>query len=355
MNNIGITLSREELESMIEEIEGSANLPTKAQRLRKAADPLLTTVMNSASLSRELANRFIDLTVEETVLLKMVRVHRTDSSSGDITKLNVSGPITRGAGENSTFSETRRPSDSVVTYTTAKSVSGMDITGEWSEDNIEGQGGINTVVKSFTSAIGNDMETLSIEGDDSVVGADDTSQLLVINDGFHVLTASGTGTHIVGAAAKQFSYKLASDMLRAMPTKWKQNITNLRWMMSWDTAQSYVDEAAARGTAYGDQIRQTGKLPPICGIQPEIVPKIPQDLTLSGTADLNGTFIWLCDPRNLIYVVQRMFKLERERVPRKDREEFTAHMRTDFVIENTDAVVKATNVTVTSSAAYYGA
>lgn len=322
---------------------------------QKAASPLITTVMDSASLRRELADMFINLVVDESRLLQMVRQHRTAFPSGDITKLNVNTNVTRGATENTAATETRRPTDSVVTYNTAKTVSLLDVSGEWVEDNVGGQSGKNTAIEAFTRAIANDMETLSIEGDDSEAGSDDLAELIKVNDGWHVLTSAAEGAHIVDGTSKRTSYALLSEMLRAMPTKWKRNATELRWMMSWGAAQDLVDEFASRSTAYGDQMRKEGTLPPLLGIPVEIIPKIPEDLTLTGTDGTTGTFIWLCNPRNFIFVVQRDFKAEWERVPRKDADELTIHMRTDFVVEETDAVVKATDVSVWTGHGFYGA
>lgn len=320
---------------------------------RKAAAPLITTVMNSASLRRELATRFINLVVDESELLKMVRVKRVNAPSGDITKLNVNTNVTRLATENTTATETRRPVDSALTYTTVKTVSLMDVTGEWMEDNIEGAGGRNTIVKAFTDAIANDMETLAIEGDESVSASDDYSSLVKANDGWHQLTTLALGTNIRDAGGLRPSYQLLSDMLKDMPTKYKRNRSRLKWLMSWGSAQSLVDEFAARVTAFGDQIRQTGQYPAMLGIPVVIVPLIPEDLTLVGTTGTTGSFIWLADPNNFIFIVQRDFRAEWERVPRKDADELTIHMRTDFLVENTAAIVKATDVSVFEDHSFY--
>lgn len=324
-------------------------------RSRKTADPLLTTVMNSASLRRQLATSFINQVVDESTLLKMVRVMPVDAPSGDITKLNVNTHVTRGATENTASTETRRPVDSALTFTVKKTVSLMDVTGEWGEDNIEGEGGRSTAVTAFYRAIANDMETLAIEGDESVSGSTDYAALVSVNDGFHVQTGTDDGTYILNAGATRTSYKLLSQMLRLMPTKWKANKSDLRWFMSWNAAQDLVDEMTTRGTVFADSTLQNGVPPRILGIPIEIIPMIPEDLSLTGTSGTTGTFIWLTRPNNFIYVVLRDFKAEWERVPRSDKDELTIHMRTDFLVEEATAVVKATNVSHYEEVAYYGA
>ena len=90
--------------SLIDKFLSEFQLEIGGRDISKAADPLLTTVMDSASLRRELADHFIDLVVDESELLKLVRVHRTDAPSGDLTKLNVNTYVTEAATENTTMS-----------------------------------------------------------------------------------------------------------------------------------------------------------------------------------------------------------------------------------------------------------
>ena len=350
-----IEMSTQLIDKFLTEFENDINSRRQGSKasFSKAAQPLLTTVMDSTALRRQLADKFINLVVDESKLLQMASVRRVNAPSGDLTKLNINTHVTRKATENTAASETRRPTSTGLTYTTVKSVSLLDVTGEWTEDNIEGPSGRNTVVKAFTDTIANDMETLAIEGDDSEAGTDDYSSLIKINDGWHVLTGSGTGTNLVNCGGLRPSFQLLSDMLKSMPTKYKSGREKLTWLMSWGSAQALVDEFAGRVTAFGDQIRQTGSVPAILGIPVTIVPKIPEDLTLVGTAGTTGSFIWLCDPKNFIFVVQRDFKAEWERQPRSDTDELTIHMRTDFLVENTSAVVKATDVSVYQEHSFY--
>ena len=308
---------------------------------------------NAVSLSNEDADRFIDLVVDETALLKAIRVHRTSNPSGDLSKLNVVGPITERATENTDSGNTSEPVNTVVSFNTAKTRSAIDITGEVEEDTIEGGGVRTTIMNVMTKQIANDMEMLSIEGDDSVVGATATQRLLRTNDGFHILTAAGTGVHRVDAAGTRASYALLAEMLRSMPTKWRKNKADLRWIISANSAEDLADEYAGRLTDLGDRARTGGTLPPVKGIEFLVIPLLPEDLTIDGTSGSTGTFVWLANPRNFIYVVQRAMTIEWERVPRSDRNEGTVHMRTDFIIEETDAIVKAYNVNTDTGVAYY--
>lgn len=337
------------LDQMCQDLKSGKRIAT----IKKAADPLLTTSMTSQALKRQLADHFINQVVNESVLLSAVTLKRVNAPSGDLTKLRISGHITEKATENTDSGNTMRPSNASLTYTTVKSRSAMDISGEWQEDNVEGPSGKQTVVTAMVDQISNDMEVLGLEGDSSTVGSDSLSNLLKINDGWNVLASAANGAHIVNAGAKRFSYALSSAMLRNMPTKWKRNKKVLRWIVSTNAKQDYIDEQAARVTPYGDVIRADGELPLIQGIAALEVPLLPEDLSLTGTNGTTGTFIFLTDPKNLYYIVQRDLRIDWWRNNRKDTDEATIYMRSDFLIEETDALVKASNVSVWTSHSYY--
>ena len=308
---------------------------------------------NSASLTNEEADRFINQVVDESALLKAVRVHRTNSPSGDLSKLNITGPVTEKATENTDSGNTYKPANAVVSYATAKTRSAIDITGEVQEDTIEGGGAQSTIMSAMISQIANDMEMLSIEGDTSIAGATASDRLLKSNNGWHTLTGSTSGVNRVDAGGLRASYRLFVEMMRAMPTKWARDLNKLRWVMSKKSEIDLSEEWGGRVTDLGDTLRQTGALPPILGVAPLVVTLLPTDLTIDGTSGDTGSFIWLMDPTNFIYVVQRELTVEWERVPRSDTDQGTVHMRTDFIIEEEDAIVKAYNVNTDTAVALY--
>ena len=330
--------------------------------MSKAAQPMTTAGLNSRSLMYEDAEKFINQVVNESVFLQSIRVHRTNMPSGSLSKLSISGPVTRKTvGEATEYTETRKPSNTVVEYATVKTTSAIDISGETTEDNIEGPSGKQTIMQAMINQIANDHETLAIEGDDSIAGTTDMEMLLKANDGFLIKTDAGTGAHIVDAAGKRASLRLLSKLKRTMPTKWRRDLTKLRYIMSANVAEDIAEELANVGngnfsqSALTDTMRTSGGLPNLFGIPSLVVPLIPEDLTIDGTSGDTGSFIWLVNPMNFIYVVQRDLTVEWERKPRKDVDEGTVHMRTDFIVEEPDAVVRADNVNTDTTVARYAA
>jgi len=323
--------------------------------VKKTADPLLSSTLATQATARQLAETFVRLAVDESTLLREIRTLFVNEPSGDIAKLNISGHFVRKATENTADTETRRPVTSGLTYTTVKARAQMDVPAETIEDNIEGEGGMAAFTDAFMVGISNDLEMLAIQGDSSLSGTDDESMLLKTNDGFHVLSTTALGTHTKNAGAKRVSWKLLSEMYRDLPTKYRRNRANLRWIAHPDVFLDLQGEIVERTTGLGDLAYQNdaGQFAPL-GIRPLEVALLPTDLTATGT-DSTGTFIMLCDPRNLIHVVQRRLRVATKKAIRKDIFEVTALIRNDFLIENTDAVVKATDVVLDTSASRFGA
>ena len=56
-----------------------------------------------------------------------------------------------------------------------------------------------------------------------------------------------------------------------------------------------------------------------------------------------------------MWIVQRDFSAEWERRARYDRDELTVYLRVDHLVQHTDGVVKATDVSVWSEHGFYGA
>lgn len=316
----------------------------KVHEVQKSA--FTTSDFVSGALSHEEAEQFIVEVVNESRMLQLVRRQNKTDRTGDLAFLDVSGNITEKATENTDSGNTRKPTTRELTYTTEKSRSALDITGEVIEDNVEGEEGRETIMNAILARIANDMETLAIQGDEDTVGSDDLSRLLKINDGWIKLTGTDDGAHLVSANNKRASWDLLNEMVGNLPSKWMNRLTtDYRFWMNWDSVRSIVKDEAARTTDLGDTFRRTGALPPILGVPTEIVPLMPSDLSLSGTDSL-GTTIFLAMPSQFIFIVQRDIQIEWERMPRADRWESTIHMRTDFLVEQPDSVVRATDVIV---------
>src|SRR5690606_27083216 len=118
-----------------------------------------------------------------------------------------------------------------------------------------GPSGVNTILGALLKQVSNNVETLGIMGDESQGGSDDYSRLLRANDGWHVQTAAGTGTHQLNAASKQISWRLLSDMVAALPTRYRRNLQrDYRFIMSPNAVIRLLNEVQSRQTDFGDSL-----------------------------------------------------------------------------------------------------
>jgi len=319
------------------------------EQLRKAAITSGTTlsVTNGGKLNREQADSFISKVYDESKLVKMGTTERVDFPSGQISLIDFPSPITRISTENKAAANytTHEPVHTAVNYDTVKAESAADLTGEADEDSIEGKRYRKTVGTSIENRVATDIEILAIEGDTATAGATANARLLQINDGWHKLTAAGTGSHIVNANGRRISMKLLNELLMNLPTKYQKNLGRFRFLAPSVCVWDFAYQLSTRASDKGDFEYQDHAQYAPYGIPLVPIPLMPIDLAVSGT-DSTGGFIWLADPKVFVTVMQRDVKVEQERVPRGDKTEITIHHRSDFIVRNTDEVVKATNVLV---------
>jgi len=173
---------------------------------QKLIQKVTTDELNAGGLMLpEQFDRFVDLTVDESVMLKLVRVEKRAKPRGEIDKLNIGQPVTESAAENADTGNTYNPTFSKVEYTVKKVRSAFDLSTEALEENIEGENfretimnsfaksieGENfreTIMNSFAKRISTDLELLAIQGDTTTYASDNTvlGRLLKRLDGWYV-------------------------------------------------------------------------------------------------------------------------------------------------------------------------
>lgn len=333
-------------------------MPDNNELIQKAVD--MAAIASGGEMNPKQADKFIDLTVDESVLLKMVRVEVVDNPRGELDFLNIGEPVSENAAENpesQLFAGTiYDPDFTSVTYGVSKLRSAFNITKEAEQANIERSQIRNRVMGSFAKRMSTDLELLSIQGDSSLptgAGASRLNRLLNLYDGWDVQSDSG---HIVDAGGTNISAMLFSAMIKAMPRKYLKMYDQLKFLVSATAWQNYAEELSERNTNLGDAVLNGTVKPRPFGITMERIPLIPedQDYLVGSVSYDDGSFIWLVMPQNFIWVVLRKFDTYWEFKPRADRWENTTYSQTDVAIENVDAVVKATNIGLESSTRYTG-
>jgi len=329
---------------------------TKVEKgsIEEVREQIRKAVINGTNLPNVILNRlqideFIDETVNESVLLKHIRVSKRREPSGEINRMYFDGPVSEDASL--THSE-RAPSETSVNYDTVKIRSSFDLASDFMEDiKANSPAAARQMITSmFVKQISNDMENLAIEGDDDIATSVTASdRLLRTNDGFSKLMNDNLPTaQDLDCAGAGISKKLFFDMLQRLPSKWKRNKGKYRWILPPSLNENWIYAISERATPAGDSAISGITIKPF-GIPLLEVPLMPENLTY-GTGVTDGAEIWLCDPKNLVMILQRAIKWEWERAPRSDKWEATIHTRSDFLIEIEKAVVRAKNVSITGTA-----
>ena len=320
-------------------------LPLRELMSKTAIDE--SSLPNSV-LNRQQANRFIDLLVDSSVLLKHARVVRTNHNKGEINKLDLGTIVTEGAHATSVAS-THVPSESVVTYDNVKYRSAFDLKTDFMEDNLERAGIRDKLLGMFTKRMAIDAEMASIEGDDDFDTGDAESpinNLLGVNDGWSkILNAEVPANQKVDAAGAAPSKFLFYEMKRRISPRYRTAKPDYVWITPSGPYDKWKLDWTGRDTIGGDAVLKSGMAPGPWGIPMLEVPLMPENIPF-GADGTDGSEIWLTPTKNLLHFIQREITIEFERKPRKDMWEVTIHYRADYEVENPELVIMATNVSM---------
>lgn len=310
-----------------------------------------TNLPNSV-LNRKQADRFIDLVIDHSVLLKNIRTRKVDHAKGEINKLNLGAIVTEGANVGLTSVSTRTPSESKVEYDTVKYRSAFDLVTDFVEDNIEGGGIRDTLLNMFSKRIAIDLELAAIEGDSSLTTGDaqtDSNNLLGANDGFiKIFDDDVPAANKLDANNTASSKKLFHDAKRKIPIRFRVAQPDYRWLVSPSVHDKWELDTSSRATDAGDAALFGAVISRPYGIPLFEVPLMPDDLTI-GTVATDGTKIPLTPLDNLIWFIQRDITIEWDRQPRSDSWEVTIHTRCDVEVEDANMVVLVSNVSESGS------
>lgn len=325
-------------------------LPLKQIMQKSAID---STSLPNSILTRQQADRFIDLLVDESVLMKRIRVVRIDHQKGEINKLDLGNIVTEGAHTTSKAT-THTPSERILVYDTEKYRSAFDLSTDFTEDNIEKAGIRDRLLSMFTKRMAIDSELALIKGDETLTTGDGQSaenNLLGVNNGLErILSNIVPAAQILDAAGAAPSKRLYYDMKRRIPSRYRAAKPDYVWIVPSGPADKWSLDWSDRETVGGDAAlaNKLGTRVGPWGIPMLEVPLMPEDLTF-GTVGVDGSSIWLTPLKNLVAFIQRDITIEWDRQPRQDLWEVTIHYRTDFQVENGDLVIMAQNVAMSGN------
>jgi hypothetical protein len=307
----------------------------------------------SGLLKPEQANEFIDYMWDATTLGSQVRTLRMRSTEQEIERIGVGQRLLRGAVEAVDTGENQGVYFSKISLRTHKLRLDWELSTETLEDNLEGAGLDDHIARMMATQAGIDLEDLSVNGD--TASADKT---LKVFDGWRKLAINGTtdgAAHIIDHGGKAFDKSAANAAIKAMPRKFMQRRTQLKFWTGSNLLQDWMysltNDPNLASYGYNGRVVPEGAAGftpgALFGIPLQEVPVFDEtrDGTYSGATGDHGE-LWLTFPQNLLWGVKREIQVLREYAIKKDTIEYTMFCRVGTQIENTEAFVVVRNIKV---------
>ena len=299
-------------------------------------------------LAPEQARRFIDYVWDGTVLAKDGRKVTMRANTMEIEKVNVGERVIRAAAQGSPNYTNAGATFTKVELTTKKIRLDWEVSTESLEDNIEGAGLEDHLVRLMTNAFANDIEDLAINGDGS------TGDFLSIMNGFvkqerNSAIVGNTDAHeaVVSVSDNAWTPAVMQEIILAMPRKYRAVKSNLKFYAGTDAFQGIVKHNGTLADAIAEAFSPTPAGTPanrqsyldgnaqtiggarttrVLGIDVMEVPYYPDG------------FVDLTFPSNRVWGFQRDITVNREYKPKKDTIEYTVFVRFGIQWEELDAV-----------------
>ena len=314
---------------------------------------------NGGLLNPEQSARFLDYMFDATVIGKVARTVRMKADTTEIDRIGIGEKLVKLATEgDNTNSGNAAVTFSKISLTTKKLRLDWELSTESLEDNIEGADLEDHIARMMATQAGNDIEDLVLNGDTDL----SSDQLYKAFDGV-VKKAKDYG-HVVDAAGANISRAVFNSALKALPRKYKQRRTDLRFLAGSNLIQDYLYRTSnsenfvnpqdiASGIIRGDVPVLGGPAgyvaPYAFGIPIVEVPLLPETQAgdYSGHAGSHGD-VHLTFPNNVVIGIKRDVTVYRFFWPKKDSIEYTMYTRVGVQIEQADAWVVVKNVKVAS-------
>lgn len=326
----------------------------QSKTILRKADLAVAEINGQGSLTIEQSNRFIRKLIEAPTLLRVCRTIAMSAPSRRINKIGFGERIMRAANQGTytggvaqddralAAADRSKPQFEKIELTTKEIMAEIRLPYELLEDNIEGgninfggatqvsggapNGGIlNTILDLIAERAAIDMEELCLLGD---TGSGDAYLALV--DGWLKRAQAANSLDYGSQSITRKLFKIGVQMLEP---KYKRNMSSMRHFLSHNQVTEYSDTLAGRETALGDSKHRQGDAP-VYGVGIQCVP----------VALMPETQGILCDPKNLLFGIQRNLSLEIDKDIRAREFVVVLTARVDVQIEETEAVIHYNNI-----------
>jgi hypothetical protein len=313
---------------------------------------------NGGLLNPEQSARFLDYMFDATVIGKVARTVRMKADTTEIDRIGVGEKLMKLATEGSDTATNGAVTFSKISLTTKKLRMDWELSTESLEDNIEGPDLEDHIARMMATQAGNDIEDVVLNGNTAL-----TSDALYKSFNGIVKKAKTYG-NVVDAGGAVVSRAVFNSALKALPRKYKQRRTDLRFLAGSNLVQDFLyNNSIGTNQTIPQDIASSiirGEVAPLggpagyvapyaFGIPIVEVPLLPETQTgdYSGAAGSHGD-IHLTFPNNVVIGIKRDVTVYRFFWPRKDSIEYTMYTRVGVQIEQADAWVVVKNGKVAS-------
>ena len=313
---------------------------------------------NGGLLNPEQSARFLDYMFDATVIGKVARTVRMKADTTEIDRIGVGQKLMVLATEGDNTGSNAAVTFSKISLTTKKLRLDWELSTESLEDNIEGADLEDHIARLMATRAVNDIEDVILNGNTSL----SSDNLYKAFDG--AVKKSKTYGRVVDAGGAAVSRAVFNSALKALPRKYKQRRTDLRFLAGSNLIQDFlyansigtnqtIPQDIASSIIRGDVQPLSGPAgyvaPYAFGIPIVEVPLLPETQTgdYSGATGSHGD-IHLTFPNNVVIGIKRDVTVYRFFWPRKDSIEYTLYTRVGVQIEQADAWVVVKNVKVAS-------
>lgn len=323
---------------------------SELELLRKADLTIQNLLDDGGALPYEMANRFLRKIMESVDLFNQVRRIPMNRNELRIPTIASAGRMLRAARNMYTSiansnddgldqgygtpnralakSERSKVTTGIITMKTDELIAVMYLTYELLEDVIEGGQIENTdfqdlVLNIMADQIALDLEEKLILGDTSSL-----DELYKLQNGVLKLATS----HVVNQNSDPISHLLFAEMIKTLPQKYRSRLARYKFFVNSNVEIDFRAQIAQRQTQLGDAMI-TGAAPvSVLGVPMVKIGAMPVDQML------------LTDPYNILFGVQRRFRLATETDEENRIIKIIVTMRVGQQVEDEDMMVKATNV-----------
>jgi HK97 family phage major capsid protein len=306
---------------------GIGGVSTPAAGILDNTNPVGSLVSDGGILQPEQSRQFIEYIFEQQVLAKDGRRVTMRANTTELEKMNVGERVIRAAAQADATYTNADVQFTKVTLTTKKIRLDWEVSTEALEDNIEGSGLEDHLVRTMTRAFANDLEDLAING----TGAG-TNNFLNILEGFVSIEADGN------SATYGTTIESLQGLVLAMPRKYRGSRSNMKFYADTETVAEIINGLGTSGNLNSERIVERvidGAAPQTLGSP--IAYRV-LGLPLVEVPLMPHGYVSLTFPENRIWGFQRDVTVHREFQPKKDTVEYTVFLRFGVAVEETDAV-----------------